>query len=546
MTVYKASDFGVNCGSFCEKELETFLESIPKDSEEKVIEFQKGEYLIDAENLKKQMLYITNTVGDNEFSKDETPHENRAPLCFNGLKNVTVEGNGARFVIHGKATNAVISDCDNIKIRDIEITAVNPEMHELKVVGKSPLYVDFEIDGQSKVENKKGKLCFVGKDYCRSITEKAKTSWWIGRIPEKYPEMMMRVRHPLADSFKIKQTAENKIRAYCFSALRFKTGDKYYIFDVRRQYAGIFVSDSSNVTLERVKQHFNYSLALVAQNCENITVDSVEFAPEKSTGRVMCSVADFIQICMCRGLVTVRNSYFDGAGDDWLNVHGFHFKIKNKNGNKITVSFMHPQSHGFNPLRAGDEIEYINPKTKLPKSRAVITDSAMLNEYDIELTLDNAEGAVIGDVIEDVSACPDVTFTGNTATRIITRGLLLTTRGKVLVENNRFVSTTMSGILLSDDAESWYESGMCLDVTIRNNVFDYCGGNGVLILPENKVHEGAVHKNITIEGNELKKCRNECFYIKSSSDIKIMNNKIGKVPQILKTKDADNIIKDFD
>ena len=81
MTVYKASDFGVNCGSFCEKELETFLESIPKDSEEKVIEFQKGEYLIDAENLKKQMLYITNTVGDNEFSRDETPHENRAPLC---------------------------------------------------------------------------------------------------------------------------------------------------------------------------------------------------------------------------------------------------------------------------------------------------------------------------------------------------------------------------------------------------------------------------------------------------------------------------------
>ena len=149
-------------------------------------------------------------------------------------------------------------------------------------------------------------------------------------------------------------------------------------------------------------------------------------------------------------------------------------------------------------------------------------------------------------MIEDVSACPDVTFTGNTATRIITRGLLLTTRGKVLVENNHFVSTTMSGILLSDDAESWYESGMCLDVTIRNNVFDYCGGNGVLILPENKVHEGAVHKNITIEGNEFKKCRNECFYIKSSSDIKIMNNKIGKVPQIIKTKDADNIIKDFD
>lgn len=543
--IYKASDYGVKPGVFCEKELESFLAQIDKGDEEKVIEFQKGTYLIDANKLSSRMLYITNTVGDKEFSKDETPHKSCSPFVFENLKNVTVEGNGAGFIIHGKATNAVIGNCENITIRNLSIDVDNPEMHEMKVVNKALFYVDFKIDNQSKYEKRNGRLCFIGKDYVRPMTDCSKTSWWNAKIPVDAPDTIKRGRHPLASAFKITDNGKNIVRAYMPATRKFKIGDTFYVFDVRRQYAGIFVHDSKNVTLQNVKQHFNYSLAFVAQNTENITIDSVTFAPRKSSGRKMCSVADFIQICMCRGQVTVKNSYFDGAGDDWLNVHGFHFKIKEISGNKITVSFMHPQSHGFNPMNEGDTIAYINPASLMQKGTARIISSRLLDEYNIELTLDDASGAVAGQVIENITACPDVTFVNNTSTRIITRGLLLTTRGKVLIENNRFYSTTMSGILMSDDAKSWYESGMCLDMTIRNNEFDYCGENGILIKPENLVHEGAVHKNILIEGNTFKKCESPCFYIKSSSDIVLKNNTVGDAPKLLVTKNTENLEKDF-
>ena len=96
-------------------------------------------------------------------------------------------------------------------------------------------------------------------------------------------------------------------------------------------------------------------------------------------------------------------------------------------------------------------------------------------------------------------------------TNIITRSLLITTRGKVNIENNIFESTTMSDISLSDDAGSWYESGMCKDVTIKNNSFVYCGGTPILIKPENTVHSGAVHNNIRINGNSFKQYDNECI-----------------------------------
>ena len=253
----------------------------------------------------------------------------------------------------------------------------------------------------------------------------------------------------------------------------------------------------------------------------------------------MASVADFIQICMCRGNVSIKNSYFDGAGDDSLNVHGVHFKITDINDNQLTVRFMHPQSHGYNPLREGDTIAYINTDTLLEEGTAVIEKSELVDEYNIRLTVSNTDKAKVGNVIEDISACPDLDFENNYMTRIITRGLLITTRGRVNVKNNHFVSTTMSGILLSDDAKSWYESGMCRDVTIENNTFDYCGQTPILIKPENKVYAGAVHRNIKIIGNTFVRYKGYCISAKNTDGVLIKNNNFsGKK---IKAKNCNNI-----
>ena len=179
----------------------------------------------------------------------------------------------------------------------------------------------------------------------------------------------------------------------------------------------------------------------------------------------------------------------------------------------------------------------------LETGRAVIKTSDLIHEEKMMQTLDCAESVVVGYVIEDISSCPDLDFINNTATRIITRGLLITTRGKVNIENNHFFSTTMSGILLSDDAKSWYESGMCQDVTIKNNVFDYCGETPVLIIPENEVHNGAVHKNIKIIGNNFKKYEGVCIDIKSTDKVLIKDN-LFLEGEYLKTVNCTNIRED--
>ncbi len=363
MIIFNASDYGIVPNNDITLQLIELINKANKTNGEKTIVFEKGTYYIDSEKCSKYMLYITNTVGDKEFSSDEKPHLNAVPFYFGGINDLIFDGSDSVFVIDGKVTNIAVENCKNITVKNAEIRHAHPDMHELKVVNKTMFYVDFEIDRDSL------------------------------------------------------------------------------------------------------------------------------------------------------------------------------YKIS---GNKITVRFMHPQSHGFNPLRKGDKIAFIKPDDLLEYGSAVIESTKLLNEYEIELTLDSAKGAVKGDVIEDISACPDVLFKNNVLNRIITRGLLLTTRGKVLVEDNHFKSNYMSTILLSDDAKSWYESGMCRDVTIKNNQFDYCGAVPVLIKPENKKHNGAVHKNIKIINNRFNSYKGYAVSAKSSDNILISDNKFLS-DKILKSVNCGNV-----
>lgn len=528
MQIIDASEFKIVPNTDITENLMNLFAYLKSIDGEKTVVFANGTYFINSGACEKHMLYITNTVGDAEFAADEMPHLNAVPFYFGGISDITFDGGNSVFVINGKVTNIAMENCKNITLKNMEIRHSHPDMHELKVVGKGLFHVDYEIDRDSQYAFENGSLFFYGEDYRVRADANALTAYWIGLIRKNTPNKIKRVRHPLFSAVKMQDLGNRKIRVSYPNTVRFKKGDCFYLYDVRRQFAGIFVNRCETVVLENIKQCFNYSLALVAQDSETITVDGVSFAPEKGAARKMASVADFIQICMCRGKVTVKDSYFDGAGDDSLNVHGIHFKITQKQGNTLVVRFMHPQSHGFNPLRVGDTVAYIHPETLLEAGTAVIEKSELCNEYEIQLTVSDTQHAVVGEVIEDVSACPDLDFTGNTMTRIITRGLLITTRGKVTVSDNHFVSTTMSGILLSDDAKSWYESGMCRDVTVQNNTFDYCGQTPIRIQPENSKYAGAVHKNIKIIGNTFRNYKGVCIQASATDDLCVKGNRFRK------------------
>ncbi|MCD8318155.1 MAG: alpha-1,3-galactosidase, partial [Paraprevotella sp.] len=111
-------------------------------------------------------------------------------------------------------------------------------------------------------------------------------------------------------------------------------------------------------------------------------------------------------------------------------------------------------------------------------------------------------------------------------TRTPTRGGLVTTLRKVLIADNVFYRLPMSGILISDDARSWYESGPVRDVTILHNSFIECGSPAIAVSPENDRYEGAVHRNITVEANRFLIRQGEAVHACSTDGLTIEGNYI--------------------
>ncbi len=520
MDILKAENFGIVPESEISQKLAEMLK-FAKDNNCREIKFQTGVYYIDAEKCNRYILHITNTVGDSEFSENETPHLNAVAFYMKDFENITVDGNDAIFVIDGKTTNVVLSNCKNVTLKNIEIRHKSPDMHRLTVKSKTPFSVDFTSDKQTNIEFD-GKIPhFVGKDYNYPVNKNARVARWIPRMRAGDGDYVERVKHPLCSALGFSKTQDG-FRAYYPNTRKFRLKDSFYIYDVRRQFAGIFVEKCENIKLENIKQRFNYSLAVVMQCSENVKIENSVFAPLASSDLALASCADFVQANMCRGDISVVGCEFCGAGDDCANFHGVHFKTIHSDENSLTVRFMHPQTHGFDPFCTGDEIAFIDPKTLRETGRAKVKRTDLMNEKDIKLELVNKYKAKTGSAVENITACPNVEFRNNRVSRIVTRGVLVTTRGKVTLSDNRFVSTAMSNVLISDDAENWYESGCCKDVTIENNDFLRYGEPAIMIKPENSVYDGAVHENVKIIGNRFHS--GQTLWASSTKNLQFKNN----------------------
>lgn len=533
---YDARDYGVNAGEDVSHTLQKALCELESIEGEKTLTFEKGEYHLYANEVCSKDLYITNTVGDTQWRKGMVPHRHNIGIWIDNQKDLTIDGNGCVFVMHGKMTNMAIVHSHNVTLKNFSIKVDNPDMHEFKVVEVGKTHVDFEIDRESRYHKFRNSYYFVGEDY-RSKFKRSLLGWWFGYIPKEDENTIKRKAHPLRSAYHIKELEPHKFRAKVLHTSRFRVGDRYYVYDALRNNNGIFVDRSDNVVINSVNQYFNYGLAYVAQNSSNLQITDCKFRPHPDSSKLMISAADFAHICMCRGQVAIKNNEFVGAGDDALNVHGIHFKIKKIKDDKIEVRFCHHQTHGFNPLRVGDEIAFVEVESMLEHGRAKILASELVNETTIRLQLDSVDQAVVGEVIEDKSAVPDVEFSNNYMSRIITRGVLMTSGGKVKIADNNFDNTSMHSILISDDAESWYESGNVNDVEICGNRFGRVKGYTVQVKPENDIYKGAVHKNIYIHDNTIDSA-DEGWYFKSADGV-VLENNISDKPMDIKIIDSD-------
>ncbi len=479
------------------------LNTASENAKSKSLLLEKGNYVFLSKYAQERELYITNTIADKEYSETDKKHIHKIALDLKGINDLEIDFNNSTIIIDGQMTNIVIENCENITLKNLSIETVQPNVHKITILKASPFYVTFKIDESSNYKEENGEYYWYGTDYVSAFTDNKNTGAWIptGK-PSNYSHLTKNGSHPFYGVSSIKEIAPRVFKARYIVPKDFVEGQIFYIFPKARKNVGIFIDGSKNVKLQNITQCFNYGLGVVAQNSEDIELTRLDFSPRDGAEVDFCSLADFICISMCRGKVSVKQSNFNSSGYDCCNVHGIYFKVLETDGDTVILGYSHRRTFGFNPLRVNDIISFIDPKTLSELGSSKILQSEMIDRYRIKLKLSTRNNPVVaGTVVEDVTACPDFEFSDNTLNRITTRGLLVTTRGKILVENNKFLNTGMSGIYVANDALTWHESGKVKSMMIRGNAFMNCEENSILIAPENRRFQDFVHENIYIENN---------------------------------------------
>ena len=197
---------------------------------------------------------------------------------------------------------------------------------------------------------------------------------------------------------------------------------------------------------------------------------------------------------------------------------------------------MHPQTFGFEAFYARDTVGFVNTKTLKVYTEGVVKTAKLINLYEMELTFVGKLPSNVkeGDCIENITWTPEVIIRNSYFEKNPARGLLITTRREVLIENNTIAHMGMHAILIANDCNFWYESSPVRDVTIRNNKFIQCGyqqGNhGYVIAIQPEVIEfdkGEYnHSNIKIYDNEFYCVGKRILFARSVKGLNFGGNKI--------------------
>ena len=530
-----------------------FRDFVAKDGQTVTLEKNKEYHVEQDDCFCLKGYHFSNTA-----SIEENPQGLRPVALFlKGKKNVCIDGNGAKLIIHGIMTPFLFDECENITLENLTIDYARPTMSEFTILKQTaPAEYLIKIADFSLFDIKNNRIIWHGEknkngDYYWQIDYRDDMTIAMRYDPNtEYVQMMGANgdnRFPSIPEFE-------KIDDLGDGLLKVKLKDPNAFFPVgctvqtrntvRDQIGGAFVN-CKNVVCKGLTIRAMHGLGLLAQLCENVTFDGLNINPAK--GRTVASNADFFQASNCKGEVVIKNCVCSFGHDDFVNVHGTHLKVleKNAENNRIKVTFVELHSRGFCSFKAGDEIDFINRLTLLPYGSAVIKNVTQISDLEFLLSLDRLPEVNVGDVIENATNTPALTVENNKFGPSTGRGVLCTTRKKIVIKNNVFYKTGGNALCVEDDCNFWFESGYVTDLTFENNKIIDCaygslGKGGVPVISVNpqvikKDESIYVHKNITIKNNEFLRLPEESYRIevKNTLNLAVENNSSDKPVKVL-------------
>lgn len=121
MKIINAVDYGIRPNTDITKKFLELIRNVSLSDEDKTIILEKGRYDFFAEDSPKVYMRVTNSCGESEWDKGEERNQCRVAILIENAKNLTIDGNGSVFRLHGRFTNIAIRNSENIVINNLVI-----------------------------------------------------------------------------------------------------------------------------------------------------------------------------------------------------------------------------------------------------------------------------------------------------------------------------------------------------------------------------------------------------------------------------------------
>lgn len=554
--IYKIS---LDCKDDATSSVYNVINKINKE-EETTISFQKGIYHFYPEYAYEKYCYISN---HNDVLA-------RIAFMFKNKNNITIDGNGSTFIFHGRMIPFLMENCKNINVKNLSIDFSDSFHSESQITShNSDGSFDMKISNEYPYEIRNGQLVFVKPYYEHTLgqsilydpqrkaiayqTELFTPITTLTKVKEKnYNDFGYKYKTDLKDEYiryrgkqdqlEVEQLKPGLVRVYnhrkklppigMILASKGEQGEN--------RFAPAFkVNDTYGFYAENVIVHHAGGMGFLFENCKD--VDLYKCMIEPSGNRMVSTTADATHFVGCGGKVSLRDCVFHNQLDDAMNVHGAYQEIYEIIDNKtLRMRVGHFQQLGFKLANPGDTVGVVRLSDSFHafcKLTVKETDQVNGRYQIIHLNEPIPDNVKVGDLLENLSAYPEIIVENCDISRNRARGLLISSPKKTTIRNNYF-STEMEAILFPVESSSWFESGNAANVYIEGNTFQDCtsGGmnRGVICFRTDDKNKNIAFSNINIIGNKFNHFDNLILEITNVDGLNFINNEItntGTFPQ---------------
>lgn len=446
-----------------------------------------------------------------QFISNNDPSLKRIAFQLKDFRDFTIDGNGTVLLFSGHISPFNLERCKGISIKDLTIDFKRAFVSEgvITAVGKG--FFEVQFPEHYKMTFREGNLFF--------LDENGETYPYSSLL--EFDAARKEVAYHVHDYWiwteqsQAEEVAPGRFRFHRSDYGDGTVGNVLAFGASYRNNPAFTLLDCDGFNLIDVKLYNCCGMGVIAQSSKDIELLRFDVEPTPGSDRIISISADATHFVNCKGYIRMIDCIFRGQKDDATNVHGWYMAVnKVLAADKLLLRWRNSGQYGIRFIKPGMTLELVDSQVMEAYARKVVREVRYLNSECAEVIFTEALPAETkpGDVVAEDDGYPDVLISGCYIGNNRARGLLIGSRGKVVIEKNTF-HTPGTAILFEGDGRYWYEQSGVRDVTIRDNVFDNCMygsatwgsaviavGSGIPDREHSRYHRGIVVENNVFRG----------------------------------------------